>query len=113
MPLPRIQAAFNGWEVPLKLINIVQVVDKGFVKKLENIISFKGVVQPLSPSQLSLKPSEQRSFRWWQIHVRSNAPLQLNEGDKIEYKGIRLKVMPLLRYSEYGYNEYHCIEDII
>jgi hypothetical protein len=45
-----------------------EIVDFEAINKTQEI-KFKGIVQPLKPSQLMLKPEEQRSWDWLQIHV--------------------------------------------
>ncbi len=107
---PFMGAAFGGWERPLKFLLIKEQIIDGVVKELVTCISCKGVVQPLEPRKLILKPEGQRSWTWLQIHiVGQTCPLKNN--DRIEYKGRRHKVMALLDYTQNNYTELHLVED--
>jgi len=107
--IPQIQVALNGWESGIDLIKITQTVVDFETVETEVISSFKGVIQPLGPEKLNIKPIELRSWKWLQIHTRTELSLETN--DRIQYAGERYKVMETLDYSLNGYFEYHVIED--
>ena len=108
--MPNPTGAFSGWQSQLTIIKVSQFIENGFVKEKLTPVSFNGVIQPLSPEQLNLKPETLRSFRWLQIHVYSG-DLNLKTNDKIEVDGKRFKVMGILDYQRNGFVEYHAIED--
>lgn len=107
---PFMGAAFSGWERPITFILIKEQIIDGVVKDIPTSISCKGVVQPLEPRKLILKPEGQRSFTWLEIHVVGQySPVKNN--DRVEYKGRRYKVMALLDYTQNNYTELHLVED--
>jgi len=103
-------AAFAGWFSPITLTVISQEINAGLVTDNETMVTFKGVIQPLSPEQIQLKPEAQRSFQWLQIHCKTGGD-RLNTNDRIAYGGKKFKVMAPLDYSLNGFLEYHAIED--
>lgn len=109
---PQITTALNGWESKLILVRITQsVVNDGLVQENAQQIEFSGVVQPLSPKQLLLKPEGERAWTWLQIHVMNNSPMNLNDNDRIMYRGRKYKIMARNDYTANGYMEYHAVED--
>lgn len=110
--VPKISAAFCGWESTLKLVRITQqVINDGFVQDTPHEYPFKGVVQPLSPKQIALKPEGERAWTWLQIHVKTSCSVKLDVNDRIMYNCRKYKVMGKLDYSANNYVEYHAIED--
>lgn len=103
-------AAFLNWFKRISVVKIVQSVVDGLVVETETAITFEGVIQPLSPEKIELKPEGQRSWVWLQIHCKAGS-LNLNDNDKIVYNGNRLKVMGKLDYSLNGFVEYHAVQD--
>ena len=108
--MPQVEIAFNGWEVSLTLIKVIQNVIEGDLSYEEQKIDFKGVWQPLSNEQLELKPEGQRSWQWIWIHARSGT-LNLETADKVIFNNKKYKVMQLKDYSLNGYIEYQLVED--
>lgn len=111
-PGPQITAAPNGWQSKLILVDIQQqVVNDGFVQESAQQVEFSGVVQPLSPKQIMLKPEGQRAWTWLQIHVMNNSPVKLNVNDRIMYNCRKYKIMARNDYTANGYMEFHAVED--
>lgn len=108
--MPQMGAALSGWSTPITLIVITQEIIDGFVTNFEKKVSFKGVIQPLSPRKLELKPEGQRTWKWLQIHCLSGS-LKLKAGDKILYAGERFKLMADNDFSLNNFNEYHVVKD--
>lgn len=108
MGIPKIKVALNGWESNITLNKVTSsIVDYEKVDTIEEI-SFDGVVQPLSPQELKLKPLESRSWKWLMIHTKTYSELETN--DLIEYKGEKFKVMAKNDYDLNGYYEYHLVD---
>lgn len=107
--IPQITSALNGWQQDITLITITQSVVDYETVNTESSITFKGVVQPLSPEQLKILPTEQRSWKNLQIHTKIN--LSLSTNDKVTYNGLTYKILAVNDYSAYNYYEYHLIED--
>jgi hypothetical protein len=109
--VPRISAAFQGWGSTLLLVRITQQVVDGFVQDIAHQIPFHGIVQPLSPKRIALKPEGQRAWTWLQVHIKSDAPLKLNDNDRLMYNNRKYKVMARMDYTANGYEELEVIED--
>ena len=109
--MPQLGAAFAGWAQKITLTKRVQIVVNGLTTYgTPQTITFNGVIQPLSPESIALKPEGQRSWQWLQIHCL-NGTLGLSTDDQIVYNGVIYKVMAVLDYSLNGYVEYHVIKD--
>lgn len=108
--MPKMGAAFRGWMATVTLKKIIQTVIDGMVIDTETLISFKGVVQPLDPEQINLKPEGQRSFEWLQINCFSGSN-NLTTNDRIVYNSIPYKVMGVFDYTQNNYIEYHAVRD--
>lgn len=134
--MPQLVNAFNGWASNITLYKRTQVIIDGLVRygampsrwdepneyydtqgvKWDSPIppvtkiSFRGVIQPLSPKQIALKPEGQRAWEWLQIHCLSGS-LNLTTNDQIIYNGQDYKIMATNDYSLNGYIEYHLIRD--
>lgn len=109
--LPQITATFNGWESSLLLVRITQQIIDSIVTDIPHEYPFKGIVQPLSPKQIALKPEGERAWAWLQIHIRADSPLKLNVNDRIVYNKCKYKVMARNDYSANNYVELHAVQD--
>lgn len=107
---PQMLLAMTGWTSKITLIKITQEIIDGFNTDFFCTVEFKGVVQPLNPRQLMLKPEGERSFEWLWVHCPSGM-LALKTGDKIEIDGKRYKLNADQDYSRNSYEEYHLIRD--
>lgn len=108
--MPWVDGALSGWTSTVCFMRIKQYVVDGLVKENKYPITFRGVVQPLEPKALYLKPEGQRAFTWLQVHV-AGGHLDLKVNDKVEYRDKRFKIMAKLNYSQNDYEELHMIED--
>ena len=108
---PQISSAFMGWTSTLLLVRISQTIVDGLVDDSADQIPFQGVVQPLSPKQLVLKPEGERAWAWLQIHVQNSSPVKLDVNDRIMYNCRKYKVMAQSDWSANGYMEYHVVAD--
>lgn len=107
--LPNVQSAMRNWFQVVTFIRLVKTV-VNFVNVQEEIPdSFTGVLQPMTAEQLQVKPEGQRSWKWWTVHAYPD--LTLVNGELIVIKGTQFKVMDRWGWSEYGYVEYHLVED--
>lgn len=108
--MPQIRVALGGWQLPITLKKLNQVMVNGFTQNTYTNINFKGVVQPLSPRKIMLKPEGERAWTWLQIHCYGST-MNLDVGDKIIYNDVRYKIMNNNDYTANGYEEYECILD--
>ena len=108
---PQIIDAFKGWLFDMYTIKTTQSIDANGDKVVTEVRKkFEGVIQPLSPKQIALKPDDQRSWKWYMIHV-FDSKLNLDTDDIVEAEGDRFKIMGLNGYERNNYLEYHCIKD--
>lgn len=108
--MPKMMAAFTGWQRPITLTKVTQDVVNGLLTPTTQILNFMGTVQPLSPKEIALKPEGQRAWPWLQIHCL-NTTLQLTTNDQIVYNGTTYKIMGVLNYHQSGFLEFHAVED--
>lgn len=107
--LPNMSGALRGWMQPLEFWYVGKK-QKDF-KTTEVKIRKKtwGVRTPLTGQQLFLKPEGERAWKWEAIYCLPN--LKLNIDDIIVFGTTRYRVMQKNDYGEYGYLEYHIIQD--
>lgn len=108
--MPNVGSALSGWGMSLTLIVIRQEIVEGFVRDIPKSVKFNGVIQPLSPRKIELKPEGQRAWKWLQIHCREGS-LKLKPGDKIDWLGEKFKLMADNDFSLNGFVEYHVVKD--
>lgn len=108
--MPNMANTLNGWETPLTLVKVTQSIIDGDAVKVETLINFLGVWQPLRDEQLQFKPEGQRSWEWIWIHAKSST-LNLSTQDKVIFNSKRYKVMSVKDYSLNGFIEYELVRD--
>lgn len=108
--LPDVSIALNGWEIPIHANFITQENIDGTITNVSKIKRLKGVVQPLRPQDLEIKPEGQRAWAWYQVHINPSYP-KLRVEQIITIKGDDYKVKAVNNYIPYGYMEYHVIKD--
>ena len=110
MTIPKIQSALNGWESRITLSSVVSqtIDDRGIKQDVLASFKFKGVIQPLSPEQMSHRPAGDRSWQNWQIHTRTKLTFQT--GDQVTYLGKSYKIEAKLDYELNNYYEYHLLK---
>lgn len=126
MTLPNVYGALKKWEQPISLIKVItQEIDIGQYGTTTEEIPFMAVVQPLGPYAISLKPDDQRAFEWILLHVGTDLPVILKNGDRILWNGKYFKISQLENWNNsfiqtnqptsynvqtYGFIEYHACE---
>jgi hypothetical protein len=109
--LPNLQNPIIKWFLNIDFIRITKSIVDGEVSEVENLETFKGVIQNLDSKQLQIKPEAQRAWGWKMIHALPS--LVLNVDDKIKYNDVKYRVMNIRDFREYGYIEYHIVEDYL
>lgn len=107
--VPAVGVALHGWMQFMKFKTICKTNNNGYTDEIESTVETHAVRQPLMPQQLLTKPAGQRGWRWEQLHVLPD--LDVNLDDKIEYLGVTYRVQAKNSYPEYGYIEYHVVQD--
>lgn len=109
--LPNVSTALIGWEVNITADYITQDYDENNdIINMHKKVNIKGVLQPLKPNEVNLKPEGQRNWDWNMLHVQTGNPV-LRIEQIIEINSIPYKVMSVKNYELYGYIEYHIIKD--
>jgi hypothetical protein len=109
IPTPQMQGALANWQRPMTFITTIKELVDFEVVETKTEINFKGVWQPYNSQQLNLKPEGQRAWKWFTCHAETR--VQLDPDEIISYNGKDYRVMEKRDYNEYGYIEYHLIED--
>lgn len=109
--LPQMEGAFENWYQLNVFTMIVKTVDNFKVKEVETDISFHGVIQPMGPEKIQLKPEGQRSWVWYEVHAEPS--LVLVNDDRVKYNDQTFRVMEKYDYTKYGYVQYDIIEDYV
>ena len=107
--MPQLSTSISGWGVGITFIKIETSIIDFEAVQTEMQIKFKGIIQPLKPQEIELKPEEQRSWNWIQVHCSANIKLKIN--DKLVYNSKKYKVMAFKDYSLSNFVEYHLIEE--
>ena len=109
--LPNMSAAVMAWMQPMTGTVITSTVEDYVVQETETEASFLGVRVPFKAQQLDKKPEGQRAWRWDVLYT--TVEFLLSPNDVIVFRGNRYRVDAKLDYSEYGYYEYHIVQDYV
>ena len=82
-------------------------VDFQTVESVTDIIDFIGVLQPIPPRKLMVKPEGQRTWKWWTLYATQELELDwvISDEEKKIYR-----VMSKTDWSQAGYIEYELTE---
>jgi hypothetical protein len=106
---PNVADAFSGWngQVTLKVVDQTvsdfETVDVPITRE-----SVRGVLQPIPPRKLMVKPEGQRAWKWWTFWTKKT--LSLN-AILIDSDGKQFKVMSDTDYRQAGFNEYELAQE--
>lgn len=109
--LPDVGGSVNMLLQPIKLGVVTKKQVNGLTVEETEWTWTKAVRQAYSSEQLVILPEGQRSWKWYTIHALPD--LVLNTDDIIVMHRLRMRVMEKLDYLEYGFVEYHAIEDYV
>ncbi len=107
--LPNVSGALQSWLIPMTFGQITKTVVNFIVKEIVTPVSFQGVWQPLTLQKLRMKPEGQRSWSWYMVHTTTDLALKVD--DVVSYLGTQYRVTEQNDYHEYGYFEYHLVND--
>ena len=109
--LPDVSEVMNGWEVSMTANYVTQAVVDGAVVDTEVNKPIKGIMQPLKPEEILLKDEGQRSFDWYQVHVRDDVYGELFTTQILIINSVPYKIKAKKDWTLDGYREYHVIRD--
>jgi len=109
--LPDVSEVMNGWEVSMTANYVTQAVVDGAVVDTEVNKPIKGIMQPLKAEEILLKEEGQRSFDWYQVHVRDDVYGELFTTQILIINSVPYKIKAKKDWVLNGYREYHAIRD--
>ena len=108
--MPDVSDAILGWLRPLTAQRMQKQIFDHEVQEIAVTINIRAVVQPLSPTQVMLKPEGQRTWVWKMLHVPNDNPFLLPD-DRVIVDGVKFRVMGIYPYEADGYRQYDCTQD--
>lgn len=109
--LPNVADALLDWFQPMTFKVITKTATDFDIVETATDVDARGVRQPMKPQQLQQKPSGQRKWKWETMHTLPETVLIPD--DVIVFAGVRYRVMEKLDWREYGFVEYHLIQDYL
>ena len=107
--MPQMSAAFAGWKGKLEIISVKESYVDGDPVESTLKETYNGVIQPLSPRKIDLKPEGQRAWTWYQVHIETKDFIA-GTNDKIKINGTEYKIMAKWNYKRNNFVELHVIE---
>ncbi len=77
------------------------------VETMQTVKWFTGVVQPLSPRQLAIKPEGERQWKWLTLWTSEDISL---DNYIMDAAGIQYRMMDKKNWSSAGFIEYQLVE---
>ena len=109
--LPDLSDVMTQWEVPMTANYVTQSVVDGVVTDTAVSKAIKGIMQPLKAEEIMLKDEGQRSWDWYQVHIREAAYGELFTTQILIINSIPYKIKAKKDWVLNGYREYHAIRD--
>jgi hypothetical protein len=108
MSFPDMSGALWGLMEPMQF-NVVTttVVDGEAIETPSNQIVFDGVLQPLSPRLLWIKPEGERKWKWWTLFTAQDLDLDNILQDE---QGLQYRVMKEWDWRSADFQEYEIIQ---
>lgn len=108
--VPNLSAALSGLFQPMVLQVVQTILIDGYSKEVEpKTVLVKGVRQPFTAQELSLRPEGDRQWKWEKMHVDTAFILSVN--DKFYFDGTPYRVKEKNDFKEYGFVEYNIVQD--
>lgn len=107
--LPQMGEVLLSWFQDMTFDLVTKIINNYDLAETITTIVTKGVRQPFTDQQLNIKPEGQRAWKWETLHCLPD--IKLEPDDIVVFNEVRYRVMQKLDYSEYGYLEYHIIQD--
>jgi hypothetical protein len=105
---PDVSEAFWGWTNPVVYQVVTPtIVDHEVEQVLATARTIDGVMEPLTPQRLALKPEGMRNWKWWRLWTTGN----LQNGDIVtDPEGKTFQVQDRSDWRSGGYVEYEVTE---
>ena len=100
--------AFADWDLGITLRVVTKDIVDGQIEEDEKAdVCFQGVLQPIPPQKLLVKPEGQRGWRWWMLHTTQYLDLDMQI---IDEHGKLFRVMNSSDWQNAGYYAYELTE---
>ena len=112
--MPSLADGIQDWGSPIQFIRILknevdfqitESVQQGFTR-LKLIVN--GIIVPLTPRQLAIKPEGQRAWKW--LSLKTTADVTMQPDDETVYEGMHFRVMGEAVWRNNGIVEYHLLQ---
>ena len=107
--LPDVSGSVELFLQPMKIGIVQKAQVHGLTQETIIYVPTKAVRQAFSAQQLMIRPEAERAWRWYTLHATPD--LVLKPDDIAIVQGLRMRVMEKFDYLEYGYVQYHVVED--
>lgn len=101
--------ALAGWgtRITFKLAQKV-IADFEAVEKPITDVRFNGVLEPIPPRKLMVKPEGERNWKWYTMWSRRLIP---NGETVIDDRGLSYRIMSNSPWRHGGFNEYEMVQE--
>lgn len=109
--IPDVSGSLMDW---FQLMQFQQVIKQNIgYQVVEDALptNFWGMIQPLIPRKLYMKPEGQRAWSWYLVHAEPALVLKVD--DVIVLNGVMTRVMSRRNNENFGYVEYEMVQDWI
>lgn len=109
MSMPNVSDAFWDWTTPVQFKLLTTTIADFEVAEVPlNDVTFDGVLEPLTPRKLIVKPENQRRWKWWTIWTT----FSIEPGQVIQDpSGSQFRIMSRSDWSNGGHLEYEAVQD--
>jgi hypothetical protein len=111
MRVPYLGNAIKGWTKPIACLVVVKTVVDHEVVETPSEITLNINYQPMPSVQVSRKPEEQRTWKWWTFIIK-NPTIQLKIDDVVTIGSLTFRVQSgLSDWTTSGFSTCEAIED--
>jgi hypothetical protein len=110
MKPPYIAGALKGWTAKLTVMFITKTVVDHRVQEVKTSAVVDINYQPMPPAQVARKPEEQRTWIWWTLIIKGQAPL-LKTDDTVSVNGLNFRIQNARDWRTSGASIYEAIQD--
>lgn len=111
MAIPKVGHVLRGWMQKIDVSKITKVVINHRVVKSPTVDIYELNLQPMSPEKVNKKPEEQRSWKFYDIWMRSSR--ELNNNDEIHIGNKKYTIISKYAWEQAGFFHYEATEDFI